>query len=780
MNNMERWRFFTIGFVMAGCFAFASANGAAKRCFTVLDEESNPVAGAVVAVSDSVTVVHDEAVVTDEYGKGCIEEEFTESAMVEFRALGFERMSSRYADCRDTVVLRHDARYLEELTVVANKDVMTQKGGTFVFTPGSLKTEVPNVFTLIQYVPLVDYVNGVFKILGKQDGSLKIKINGQEPREWGGAVMQVLQSFPATSIKRIEITPEAGASEGASFKGGILNIIMDIPDEGVLNRISASTSYNRRLSNSDSYWLAWRTNRFKGSATIGFSQRAYDNSSEDIYDYHELGKRVEETTHTKSDEQSVSGSVSMTYNLTSTGVIGVGLGVQSGHGWSLHSSEGLTTQLNGASTRSSFERSSRTPWYTPAWGVSAWYTERPNPRKNSIDIYGGYSHNSIASREDYDGREESILPYGRYCLLNNEYTSGVFQGRFNQVLSPKHLIQTGYVFNLLDMHDVQYPAISDINDFHYKEITNRAYISWGAYFSQLFSMTLGMSIENLHLSGIQTNGDTHFSHDYFGIYPMASFSFNIPNGSQSISLNVARKIEAPLYLSLNPFKEWSSENSYHVGNPDLKPSMPWTVGLVYSFLGNWVFSANYKHDPDMRDNYTFEKDGYTVSSSKNMTKYDYANANLEYSRSFWNRLRLNVAAGLTYFSRAGEFDGVLRSRDEMVFNTNVRANLVLSQRHAWRVSMAFRYRTPDGGLTSDGLHSYTLMADMSKEFGSSWQLKFSCDRILFNRAATTFDSDTYSYYIRTVHIPVQLNLSVSYTFGNMLVKGAQDRSIDIK
>ena len=50
MNNMERWRFFTIGFVMAGCFAFASANGAAKRCFTVLDEESNPVAGAVVAV----------------------------------------------------------------------------------------------------------------------------------------------------------------------------------------------------------------------------------------------------------------------------------------------------------------------------------------------------------------------------------------------------------------------------------------------------------------------------------------------------------------------------------------------------------------------------------------------------------------------------------------------------------------------------------------------------------------------------------------------------------
>lgn len=72
------------------------------------------------------------------------------------------------------------------------------------------------------------------------------------------------------------------------------------------------------------------------------------------------------------------------------------------------------------------------------------------------------------------------------------------------------------------------------------------------------------------------------------------------------------------------------------------------------------------------------------------------------------------------------------------------------------------------------------MADMSKEFGSSWQLKLSCDRILFNRAATTFDSDTYSYYIRTVHIPVQLNLSVSYTFGNMLVKGAQDRSIDIK
>ena len=70
--DMERLRILKIGVVMAGCFAFALADGTAKRCFTVLDEESNPVAGAVVAVSDSVTVVHDEAVVTDEDRKSVV------------------------------------------------------------------------------------------------------------------------------------------------------------------------------------------------------------------------------------------------------------------------------------------------------------------------------------------------------------------------------------------------------------------------------------------------------------------------------------------------------------------------------------------------------------------------------------------------------------------------------------------------------------------------------------------------------------------------------------
>lgn len=90
-------------------------------------------------------------------------------------------------------------------------------------------------------------------ILGK--GSPTIYINGRNPLMNNAMVMDYLRSLPSRSIDKIEIMPTSGVSHNASMHGGIINIVLKKPEQGLRGSVSAETSYqgeriSPRLSNS--------------------------------------------------------------------------------------------------------------------------------------------------------------------------------------------------------------------------------------------------------------------------------------------------------------------------------------------------------------------------------------------------------------------------------------------------------------------------------------------------------------------------------------------------
>lgn len=409
-------------------------------------------------------------------------------------------------------------------------------------------------------------------------------------------------------------------------------------------------------------------------------------------------------------------------------------------------------------------------------GVSAWYTEYPRPRVNKIDIAAGYSHNYYNENMESSNLVSHTQDLRDIFHDRNNYAIGAtYFHQFNR----NHSLETGYSLSGLDINDIQESSSYPTDDFRYKEITNSIFAQWEAVISRVFSFKIGVRAEHLHLSGMQSYDNSNFTHNYFNIFPSAAVSFNIPRGNQSASLNISRKITPPMYLSLNPFIIWSSENSYSVGNPNLTPSYSWNFDLTYSFLDNWVFSFQYINAPNMMASYLYAKDGYTVSSSKNMSKHDYIYANLQYARSFWERFRLNVNIGIRHTSQAGVIEGTDLSDKSTSFLMSIRPLLVISKKYAWRIAAVFRYTSPESGLTSDKRPIYNLAAETSKEFSNGMKLVFSCSNILVNRSPSTFTSDTYSYRLR-MHIPVRFSLSFSYVFGNKKVRGAEERNIEIK
>lgn len=738
-----------------------------------------PVSGAVVSLRDSISNKIIEADISGKDGAFHISSQLKAEHVLRIESAGHEILEVKSPDVKSgaTISLQPASTDLNEVVVYAEQDHLSQKGGKFIFTPGSLRTEVSNIYQLIVHTPLIRPSGGGFTILGNPHPA-KLKINGLEPREWGAGFMQALQSLPATAILAVEVSPNAGSSENAGFSGGVINLIVDIPDEGVLQRLNASLSHTTEFSTSESYWIGWRTKQLKGSANVAFGNYASSNTVISDYTFHNLDRKISQTSHRSSNSQDLSAGVCLGYNHTFTGSIGGGISLNSGHSWEMERSSSTVTE-GGFTTFTEFNSQNRMPWYAPTFSVSAWYTEKPRPRTNMVDILAGYSRNVKGSYNLYDYiSSEPQLSERQDLDLNSQYYS--LRANYQHWFAGRYHLSAGYDVYAGDIHQVQQYQDKPKDDFHYKEMGNSLFGEWTAAWTPAFNTKIGIRMEHAYTRARQADGAISFSRSRADFFPNIVLSYNIPKGQQGMSLEVSRKVYRPNYAELNPYKNWDSEYSYMTGNPDLRPSYAWNFDLNYSFLNSWVVVLRWSHHPGMRGNYTYADDGYTVSSLANLSKSETGSINIEYYKSFLEHFRINTSLTLYHTS----LRGMIQDAELQSTSTYVRLNLnllyVISKRYNWRTNIGFNYRSPERGLTNDGKHRYNLSARVSKEWRSGLQMSLGVDRIIKDRSWTSFTSDAYDYEIRILHAPLNIGLSLSYVFGNLRVTGAKQRNVKIR
>ena len=106
------------------------------------------------------------------------------------------------------------------------------------------------------------------------------------------------------------------------------------------------------------------------------------------------------------------------------------------------------------------------------------------------------------------------------------------------------------------------------------------------------------------------------------------------------ALHLSRSIVRPFYNDLNPFKIWTSENTYTTGNIHIEPMIYNDVDLSYSFLGDYIIGASYSYGSDAFSEYSYlAEDNTTVSSVANFgheqTLSIYFNMNKVFFNGIW-------------------------------------------------------------------------------------------------------------------------------------------------
>lgn len=761
----------------------------------VLNSDGDTIVGAVVScieLPDSIAITH---CITDKDGAFKISglDGGHGEYLLAVSFLGYEKSYVSPSRNELVVVLKESAVSLNEVTVRASAPVLKQKPGKFIYTPSLSEVRGIDSYTLLHFTPLMTLENNSVRILGK--GTSTIYINGRKPMMDNASLMDMLRSTPAGQIENIEIIMSPNSSYKASTTGGIVNIVMKKnPNQGLRGSASLSGAYRgERLSPRTSLYLSYSKKKFNASANLSYSYRNSQSETDVTYNYGDTFTDIFNSTVQQTNGHYLNGNVSMTYDFTKRSTVGASLHVGDSKSKSSYATNSAN-YVNGIIDRySSSMGETAVPFRRPEIGVVAYYTIKTDKKGSNLDISANYSSSlstSFGNMEYANGLDEShLIPYSLFQQNSSVDSYGYeFKALYRHKLNDDNSFEAGSEFNSShlsndyvrnDFNDSDYVKNEMLsNNFIYDEKVNSLYATYDGAWGDVFSATLGIRAEHTNVDGNQTTSNEQFSRNYWHFFPELSLLFELADGNHNISLDFSRSIVRPYYNYLNPFKIWTSENTYSMGNIHLKSMTYNDVGLKYRFLKDYVVGAYYSYGSDAFSEYTYLAEGNTtVSSVANFGNEHelslYFNMNKLLLKGDW-RLLFNI--GANYDVSNGDIDGQDIGYKKWTAFAEIRNIFSVSKKRRIRGTMSYSYYTPTHGVLKIGKHKHLLNLSLSKEFKLGGTLNIDAMNLLNYKPAYHYNAENYSYNNNPKTNNVTFQLRYTHTFGRNRVRGAQDRS----
>lgn len=668
---------------------------------------------------------------------------------------------------------------LEGVTITARKKLIEQKVDRMVFNlENSIASQGMSGLDALRNTPLVRVQNDNVSIVGK--GGVAIMVNDRMLNLSGSELTNYLQSLRSEDIARIEVITTPPSKYEAQGNSGIINIILKKnPNLGWSGTVSGAYQRN-------SY------DGFRTGATINYQSEKISTSlkfRQYDYSYKLKGTRnllgsensIYTTEKRKDQTKAVGVNYSLDYKINDKQNIGFIYDFNSSK-YNINAS-GTSLYERQTVIDSTLNTYQKQIWKTPTHTLNAYYDIKLDTLGKKLSFTANYlsnipdkvndfnTTNNITSTEDvvrnnsemnysiYSGQADLILPYNwasveagtKYTLFDNNSNVGYY-----------NLVGSDYVIN---------PDNSNV--FNYKEHNYAAYISLQKDFNEKWSVKAGLRYEYTSLEG-QTpgNGESKVSDNYGKLFPTAYVSFK-PNDNHAFSLNYSKRINRPDFQSLNPFRWYTNTYMYYTGTPTLKPSFNDNVELSYSFKGKLTAGLYNQYSRDNISNIARLENGIYSNVVENSYDQNRIGLRLGYYDTFFSIWESSFSASGNYTVTSPTISEVERlkvySLSYSFYNT-----VALNSDKTWFLLLNFWHDLP---FTYANIKMKDQL-DFSPGLRASFLEKKLNISAVFSDVFRTLKNDGYSYnngyrsefYNYNDHR--KLTLSMSYTFGNNKVKGA--------
>ena len=730
----------------------------------LVDAERQPVPGAVVSfytLPDSALV---DAVTSDAEGRVAFANATAMALRVQ--ALGFLPFVAATGEVGDTLRLDRPTNQLKELVVNA-RPVMQRTAGQFTYLPNDLRSKTDNSYELLRLVPLLDVSDRGISIFGK--GASRIFINGRDPMIGLDATMEMLRATPPSHIVRIEIITAPGSKYSAADRRGIVNVVLSNPYEGVRGSTTATVRYmTGRVAPAYSLWLGASKGKFNASAS--FSYYSHNRHMKELgnYSYAMNDRKVTNLSRTSDYYFYLAGALTATYDFSKKSFLSLGFRINDEKSYLKTRVASETSENGEPAVSSSSYIHTRSPFAGPNYGFVGYYRLKTDDRGSKLEVAADYFTSQSRSNTEY-------LFDATAARQNESQTSdGVhFRSDYQHVFNRSHKLSAGYDFfrsKLVD--DLDFYEQS--NRFEYREMVNSVYASWRAQWSDAFSTSAGLRMENTHSDGFLVNTGERTKRNYTGLFPSISLSIDLPRGNQNISLDIERDIRRPWYFSLNPFVRWTSDNTYTKGNPYLSAKHCWYGIIYYRFLRHFTFYIQAKYgNSTLEYNYS-DQNGNTVSSYSNNGKDSYWESGLRYNNTCWGIYNLRASTGIDNPTMEGFVDGNFIRFKKTTWGMNVQ-NIIMLNKHGLTIYLSYYINSPGGLFTKErNRWSHALHCEVSKSFNNGLNMSLGAYSLLDTKNPIFYNSPDYSYSQRRLISYSSYEFKISYSFGKRRVRGAND------
>ncbi len=432
--------------------------------------------------------------------------------------------------------------------------------------------------------------------------NFKILLNGKESSMFAKAPKEVLKAFPASLIKKIEVSTQPSAKYDAEGIGGIINIITKKKVVGYNGSISYSWNtigFQNLNTNLNAKYGKFGFSGYFGTGGNGAPQGNSETVTTSLVPIAYKQRSLVGTSYNGFTWQN--GNLELSYDIDSLNTLSSYANIGGG----TNNNKFYQTQLfilpNGDSSKGNFNNFNANK--SPELDLGVDYIKK---FKSNADKEFTLRFNSNLGKDDNTGNsEQQQATNQRYVInssnaKNNQYT---IQADMILPLKNKQKIEFGGKAILRRAFSDYESAVtyvpgekyivdsSNTNIFNYNQNVFGLYVSYGFNHKKTF-FKFGTRAEISSLGGSFETAQTTVNQHYINIVPTIYISKNLPN-NQSISIGYNIRLQRPYITDLNPFVNNTDSLNIRFGNPNLKPQLIHNLEFGYS-LFKGANSANIK------------------------------------------------------------------------------------------------------------------------------------------------------------------------------------------
>ena len=560
---------------------------------SIIDESGQPVAYAnILLLSPSDSTVIDGGV-SNEAGYFVIPCDMS-PVIVRISYVGYKTIFKCCSSLElGTVRMHPEAQVLKGVTIEGQTPILRREAGKIVFDTRNIVGAI-NATDLLRYAPGVMLHDDDISLFGTT--GIIFCINNKEQHMGQKEMLQILKSYPADDVEKIEIIQTPGAEYSAAGNAGIINLILKKKDNDYIggslgyahtqyeehgDEANANIIYNKgKVSTSLNVAGIWDNTRYKETNTITFDKDIRDNIDNGHIRKNNYSARWQ-IDYDASDRLNIGA-----YAMISDGNRQLDIDGKYIKRSSIQSVDTSKTQR---------QEDTRT------YALNVYASQKLNAEGSKIDYSLDYYHMKMGD----DRMSEAYYTYNEYWLEKFIYQNTITQYVTSysakvdaNVRKCKFGSQYSFTRSNRDLTFSWAPDYEQWSNFVYDEQVLSAYAEYSGKLGNSLSFNLGGRYEQTWTKGHRLSKTDDASHhtQYGRFFP--SLSIGYQHRDHSLNWSLSSRITRPNIINVNP--DTLCNDIYHNtwGNPDLKPTYLYKAMMGYTYKGVLSFDLYYAYEPN--------------------------------------------------------------------------------------------------------------------------------------------------------------------------------------